>query len=51
MLVLTHHEDEAVDEHKLMFDAALGRNIELASQSLKSHVENGLSHTLKHFNV
>ena len=51
MLVLTHRGDEAVDEHKLMFDAALGRNIELASQSLKSHVENGLSHTLKHFDV
>ena len=51
MLVLTHRGDEAVDEHKLTFDAALGRNIELASQSLKSHVENGLSHTLKHFDV
>ena len=49
MLVLTYRGKEAAKEHKLMFDAALARNVDLAADRLKTHIENGLEHTLAAF--
>ncbi len=46
MLVLTYRGEEAVREHRMMFDAALERDIDGAKQILKTHIENGLAHTL-----
>ena len=46
MLVLTYRGEEAVEEHRLMFKAALDRNANEAAEILKDHIENGLSHTL-----
>lgn len=49
MLVLTYRGEEAVQEHKQMFEAALDRNVELAAKTLETHIEKGLQHTLTAF--
>ena len=46
MLVLTYRGEEAVKEHKAMFDAALARDSGKAKQLLEEHIRNGLEHTL-----
>ena len=46
MLVLTHRGEEAVAEHKAMFDAALARNAVEAQKVLEEHIRRGLDHTL-----
>ena len=46
MLVLTYRGAEAVDEHRLMFEAALARDAEAAARHLETHVMRGLEHTL-----
>lgn len=47
MLVLTYRGEDAVKEHKGMFDAALARDSDTAKQLLEDHIRNGLSHTLE----
>jgi DNA-binding GntR family transcriptional regulator len=47
MLVLTYRGEEAVKEHKGMFDAALARDADTAKKLLEDHIRNGLSHTLE----
>lgn len=47
MLVLTYRGEEAVNEHKGMFDAALARDADTAKKLLVDHIRNGLAHTLK----
>ena len=49
MLVLTYRGEEAVEEHKNILDAAIERDIEGASKTLKTHIEKGLEHTLAAF--
>ncbi|MDA7426703.1 GntR family transcriptional regulator [Thalassococcus lentus] len=49
MLVLTYRGDEAVEEHRQMFDAALARDVDRASTVLQTHIEKGLEHTLASF--
>ena len=49
MLVLTHRGEEAVKEHKKVFEAALARDIETAAETLKIHIEKGLEHSLAAF--
>lgn len=49
MLVLTYRGDEAVLEHREMFEAALDRDPDIAAAALKRHVEKGLEHTLVAF--
>lgn len=49
MLVLTYRGQEAVDEHRAIFEAALSRNADQVATVLKSHIENGLEHTLAAF--
>ncbi|MCR9135854.1 MAG: GntR family transcriptional regulator [Alphaproteobacteria bacterium] len=49
MLVLTYRGDEAVGEHRRMFDAALARDTDLAVSWLRTHIEKGLEHTLAAF--
>jgi len=46
MLVLTNRGEEAVDEHRKMFEAALARDISTATKTLQTHIENGLEHSL-----
>lgn len=46
MLVLTYRGQEAVDEHQTMFEAALDRDAARASACLRTHILNGLDHTL-----
>ena len=50
MLVLTYRGEEAVLEHKAMFDAALARDAKLAIKHLEDHIRNGLEHTLEAMN-
>jgi DNA-binding GntR family transcriptional regulator len=47
MLVLTYRGEEAVAEHRAMFDAALARDAKLAVKHLEDHIRNGLDHTLE----
>lgn len=47
MLVLTYRGEEAVKEHKGMFDAALARDSGTAKKLLEDHIRNGLAHTLE----
>ncbi len=47
MLVLTYRGEEAVKEHKGMFDAALARDSDTAKKLLEDHIRNGLEHTLE----
>lgn len=49
MLVLTYRGEEAVEEHRQMFDAALARDVERAASTLQTHIEKGLEHTLAAF--
>ncbi len=49
MLVLTYRGEEAVEEHRQMFEAALDRDVERAAQVLQTHIEKGLEHTLAAF--
>jgi len=49
MLVLTYRGEEAVAEHRDMFEAALKRDADLASKVLRQHIERGLTHALKAF--
>ena len=49
MLVLTYRGDEAVQEHREMFEASLARDEAAAAAALKKHVEKGLEHTLVAF--
>lgn len=46
MLVLTYRGQQAVDEHRAMFEAALARDAEEAVRLLETHILNGLDHTL-----
>ncbi|WP_424943791.1 GntR family transcriptional regulator [Aliiroseovarius crassostreae] len=45
-LVLTYRGEEAVQEHKEMFNAALARDAQKAKDLLELHIRNGLTHTL-----
>ena len=49
MLVLTYRGEEAVEEHRKVFEAALARDIDTAAETLKMHVNKGLEHTLAAF--
>lgn len=49
MLVLTYRGEEAVEEHRQMFEAALDRDVDRAAQVLQTHIEKGLEHTLAAF--
>ena len=49
MLVLTYRGEEAVDEHREMFEAALARKVDVAADVLKRHIQKGLEHTLAAF--
>lgn len=49
MLVLTYRGEEAVDEHRDMFEAALARDVDLAAAVLKKHIEKGLEPRQLHF--
>ena len=46
MLVLTYRGEEAVGEHLGLFQAALDRDVERAADLLRTHIEQGLEHTL-----
>ena len=46
MLVFTSRGQEAVQEHKTMFDAALARDPVRAKAALETHIRLGLEHTL-----
>lgn len=46
MLVLTYRGKEAVGEHRRIFESALARDIETATDTLQTHIEEGLEHTL-----
>lgn len=45
-LILTYRGEEAVQEHKEMFNAALARDAQKAKELLELHIRNGLTHTL-----
>ena len=47
MLVLTYRGEEAVEEHRLMFEAALVREGNAAAHHLETHIVKGLEHTLQ----
>ena len=49
MLVLTYRGEEAVEEHRKVFEAALARDIDTAAETLKVHIDKGLEHTLAAF--
>ncbi len=49
MIVLTNRGDEAVDEHRKMFEAALARDVDTAAATLKTHIDKGLEHSLAAF--
>ena len=49
MLVLTYRGEEAVEEHCKVFEAALARDIDIAAETLKTHIDKGLEHTLAAF--
>ncbi len=46
MLVLTHRGQEAVEEHRKMFAAALARDADSACTALETHIVKGLDHTV-----
>ena len=50
MLVLTYRGEEAVDEHRAMFEAALDRRVNDAAEILERHIKKGLKHTIEAFN-
>ena len=49
MLVLTYRGEEAVEEHRKVFEASLARDIDIAAETLKTHIDKGLEHTLVAF--
>ena len=49
MRVLTYRGEQAVEEHREMFESAIKRDTKVAVKSLKEHIENGLRHTLDAF--
>ena len=49
MLVLTYRGEEAVEEHRQVFEAALRRDVDTAADTLKTHIDKGLEHTLAAF--
>lgn len=49
MLILTYRGQEAVEEHREMFEAALERDVDRAADVLQKHIERGLDHTLAAF--
>ena len=49
MLVLTYRGEEAVEEHRKVFEAALAGDIDIAAETLKTHIDKGLEHTLAAF--
>ena len=46
MLVITDRGEAAVKEHRQIFDAALARNVDSATNALEIHIRKGLEHTL-----
>lgn len=46
MFILTYQGQEAADEHKGMFEAALARDVPKAQKFLKDHIFKGLTHAL-----
>lgn len=46
MLMLTNRGEAAVNEHREMFEAAIAREIDLATRWLRTHIEKGLTHAL-----
>ena len=49
MLVLTNRGGEAVEEHRKTFEAALARDVDTAATTLKTHINQGLEHSLAAF--
>jgi DNA-binding GntR family transcriptional regulator len=47
MLIITDRGEAAAQEHKQMFDAALARDVNAATQALEVHIRKGLEHTLE----
>jgi len=47
--VITYRGKDAEEEHKKIFEAALNRDPETASNILETHITKGLEHTLKAF--
>lgn len=50
MLVLTYRGAKATEEHRTILDAALARDAKTAISVLKTHVQEGLAHTLSAMN-
>ena len=48
MLVLTYRGEEAVREHRKVFELALARDVGGTRAALEEHIMNGLNHTLRH---
>lgn len=46
MLILTSRGAEAVEEHRIMFEAALRRDTDMAVEALEQHIRRGLDYTL-----
>lgn len=46
MLILTSRGAEAVEEHRIMFEAALRRDTDTAVEALEKHIRRGLDYTL-----
>lgn len=46
MLILTSRGAEAVEEHRIMFEAALRRDADTAVEALEKHIRRGLDYTL-----
>lgn len=46
MLILTYRGAIAANEHRLMLDAALARDVSATKTLLKTHIQSGLEHTL-----
>ncbi len=51
MLVLTHRGEEAAQEHRVMFEAALARDADSAVAALETHIVKGLEHTVAAMNA
>ena len=49
MQVMDYRGEDAVNEHKLLFDATLERNSKLAQRRLEEHINAGLKHSLTAF--
>lgn len=47
MLILTFRGQEAADEHKAIFEAALARDSDAAARHLEAHITNGLNYALE----